>query len=131
MFGVKGCHHNTILDTYHLAYPVTWSMEHSQVTGPTTRASAHKAYTLLFGILQVFLCSLQFLACLFMVGFSFSCWVWRLAHSINWADLSFRFGLLIGFIGGSLVSGALFTPTFAYCFAILLFVQSYMYLVEF
>ena len=105
-------------------------MEHSQVMGPTTSASAHKAFALLCGVLQLLLCSLKFLAFLFKVGFSFSCWVCRprLAHSINCADLSFHFGLLVGFMGGSLVLGALFTPTFTYCFATLLLVQSYIWL---
>ena len=81
---------------------------------------------LLFGVYkyQFVLYSLRFLGFLFVVGSTFFCWVWKLATSINWAGLSFHFGLLLGFFGGSLISGALFTPAFAFCFVILLCIQS-------
>ena len=79
---------------------------------------------LLFGFYKFVLYSLRFLGFLFVVGSTFFCGVWERATSINWAGLSFHFGLLLGFFGGSLISGALFTPAFAFCFVILLCIQS-------
>ena len=71
------------------------------------------------------------MAFLCVVGFSFLCWVLSLLRWVlrlvlfisgSWAD--FRLGMLLGILGGSLASRALYTPHSVLFFAAVLFLKS-------
>ena len=100
-------------------------MEHPQVTGPFSsplllrlRVFATMAFSLLVGVICV-LCSAT-LVCLSFFGFSLLRLFWRLVLS-PWVDRSFilKLGLTCWFLGGSLVSKALYTPDVGLAFGFL------------